>query len=180
MPAIEFQGQCFQLDDNENLLDGLLKQKASVPFSCRAGVCHSCLLQVTEGKPPADSQQFLTEKQTAKGFMLACQAHVIEDITVRLPLRDEVPGIITGLTQLSPTEIRLTMSTRLPFSISKGDQVYLVNHEGFEGHYPVADVSDDLLIIECLIERKAGGDPFSAWVHSDAQTGLRLMLIKQN
>ncbi|MGB0360999.1 MAG: 2Fe-2S iron-sulfur cluster-binding protein, partial [Endozoicomonas sp.] len=158
--------------------DGLLKRKGNLPFSCKAGVCHSCLMQVTNGNPPAGSQNFLTEQQVLKGYLLACQTTVKRDLALRLPQRDEVTGIITGLEQVNATEITLRLSTRLPFSIAVGDTFYIINHEGLEGCYEIAFISDDLLNMECQVERQAGGDPFSVWIHSEAHTGLRLMLIR--
>lgn len=180
MPEIQFQGNSYSLDEKENLLDGLLRQHARAPYSCRAGVCHSCMLRVTTGCAPAVAQSLLTEEQIRKGYILACQTKVTGDLSLALPTRDEVPGILTELESLSSTEITIKVSTRLPFEVSVGEHITLVSNEGFEATYPVTGHSEDLQTLECTITRSAGGSPFSAWIHSEARTGDRLMVIKND
>ncbi|WP_257293474.1 2Fe-2S iron-sulfur cluster-binding protein [Endozoicomonas sp. YOMI1] len=178
MPKVQFQGNSYPIGENENLLDGLLRQHARVPYSCRAGVCHSCLLRVTAGCAPAKAQSLLTAEQIKKGYILACQTKVTGDLSLALPTRDEVPGILTELESLSSTEVIIKLSTRLPFEVAIGEHITLVSNEGFEATYPVTGVNSDLQTLECIIVRSAGGSPFSAWIHSEARAGDRLMVIK--
>ena len=178
MPVIQFQGNSYPLDDNENLLDGLLRLNARAPYSCRAGICHSCMLRVTKGCTPAEAPSSLTAEQIKKGYILACQTSVSDHLSLTLPTRDEVPGILTELIALSSTEMTIKISTRLPFEVAIGEHITLVSNEGFEASYPVTGVNEDLQILECTITRSAGGSPFSAWIHSEASTGDRLMVIK--
>lgn len=178
MPVIQFQGNSYPLNEQENLLDGLLRQNARIPYSCRAGVCHSCMLRVSAGCAPVEGQSSLTPGQINKGYILACQTLVSDNLSLSLPTRNEVPGILTDLTPLSSTEIQVRVSTRLPFEVNAGEYVTLICNEGIEASYPVTDISDDLQTLECIIIRSAGGTPFSAWIHSRAKTGDRLMVIK--
>ncbi|KEI72162.1 2Fe-2S iron-sulfur cluster-binding protein [Endozoicomonas elysicola] len=178
MPEIQFQGNSYSLDEKENLLDGLLRQHARAPYSCRAGVCHSCMLRVTAGCVPTEAQSSLTAEQIKKGYILTCQTRVSESLSLALPTRDEVPGVITDLTPVSSTEVTIKVSTRLPFEVSVGEHITLVSNEGFEASYPVADFNEDIQTLECTITRSAGGSPFSIWIHSEAAIGDRLMVIK--
>ncbi len=178
MPVIQFLGNSYPLDDNENLLDGLLRLNARAPYSCRAGICHSCMLRVTTGCVPTEAQSSLTAEQIKKGYILTCQTTVSERLSLTLPVRDEVPGILTDLTPISSTEVTIKVSTRLPFEVSIGEHITLVSNEGFEASYPVADFDEDIQTLECTITRSAGGSPFSIWIHSEAKTGDRLMVIK--
>ncbi len=169
MPVIQFQGNSYLLDENENLLDGLLRHRVRVPFSCRAGVCHSCLLRVInrQGEPCQ-----------SPSHLLACQTVVQVDLSLALPTRDEMPGIITELTRLNATEIRIEVSLRLPFAVRSGEHVTLVCNEGFESVFAVSAISADSQTLSCVIKRVAGGCQFSAWIHSQAQTGDRLMVSR--
>ena len=180
MPVIEFQGQSYHLEEKENLLSGLLKHNARAPFSCRTGVCHSCLLKVSAGHFPKDGQQLLTQEQAQNGYVLACQATVSNDLSLKIPERDEVPGIISELFELSPTKLLLTISVRHPISAKENDSVYIINHEGDGGHYQLTAISEGSLTLECIIERQVGGTPFSKWVHTLAEAGSRLMVIRQS
>lgn len=179
MPKIEFQGDSYSLDDHENLLDGLLRLNAKAPYSCRAGVCHSCMLRVIDGCMPTNTQSSLTSAQIRKGYILACQTSVTDHLRLALPARDEAPGVLTELIPLSPTEMAIKVVTRLPFEVSPGEHITLVTREGLEASYPVTAFNEELQILEFHITRSAGGSPFSAWIYSSAQTGDRLVLMKQ-
>ncbi|MFK0573668.1 2Fe-2S iron-sulfur cluster-binding protein [Endozoicomonas sp.] len=178
MPVIQFQGNSYPLDEEENLLDGLLRQNARAPYSCRAGICHSCMLRVTSGSASVEGQTSLTPEQIKNGYILACQTVVTENLELTLPTRDEVPGILTDIAPISSTEVQIKVSTRLPFEVNAGEYVTFICNEGFEASYPVTVVSEALQTLECVIRRSAGGNPFSVWIHSQARTGDRLMVIK--
>lgn len=59
--------------------DGLLLEAAeraglALPYSCRAGVCSTCRVRVTEGTVAMDRNQALEDWETQAGFVLCCQA----------------------------------------------------------------------------------------------------------
>ena len=170
MPLIQFQGNSYSLSEGENLLDGLLRYNAKIPYSCRGGVCRSCLLRVIT---PADPQS--TEKTN---HILACQTMVSAALNLALPCRDEMPGIITALTPCTATEVALRIATRLPLSITVGDTVTLVSADSLEENFTVTACDEHKQTLECTVTRIAGGNAFSAWLHAQAVVGDRLMVIK--
>jgi len=161
VPMIQFQGSAYLLDDGENLLDGLLRQNARVPHSCRAGVCHSCLLRTTTGTT-----------------LLACQTTVTTPLCLTLPCRNEAPGIITAITPHTTTEVTVEIATRLPLAITVGETVTLVSGNGLEGSFALITCDESRQTFTCNVTRIAGGSAFSAWVHADAAVGDRLMVVK--
>lgn len=163
MPMIEFQGSAYLLDDGENLLDGLLRHNARVPHSCRAGVCCSCLLRMAEG--------------TA---ILACQTSVTAPLSLTLPCRNEVPGIITAITPDTATEVIVEIATRLPLSVAAGETVTLVSADGLEENFMLITHDETRQTLTCNVTRVAGGSLFNTWVHARAAVGDRLMVIKAN
>lgn len=163
MPMIEFQGSAYLLDDGENLLDGLLRHNARAPHSCRAGVCRSCLLRMAEG--------------TA---ILACQTVVTAPLSLTLPCRNEVPGIITAITPHTATEVTVEIATRLPLSVAAGETVTLVSADGLEENFMLITHDETRQTLTCSVTRVAGGSPFNTWVHARAAVGDRLMVIKAN
>ena len=167
MPMIQFQGSSYLLNDGENLLDGLLRRNAKIPYSCRAGVCRSCLLRVTTDAPLA-----------GENLILACQTTVANPLTLTLPCRDEVSGIITALTPRTATEITVEITTRLPLTIGVGEIVTLVSGESLEESFAVLTYDENRQTLECAVPRIAGGSAFNAWVHANAAVGDRLLVIK--
>ena len=100
MAKIHFGNQSYAAAPGESLLDTLLANHCRVPWSCRAGLCHSCLMQATLGEVPSEASPGLSQDQINSGFFLACQCFPTNDITVRLPERhlQPQPALITERT----------------------------------------------------------------------------------
>lgn len=58
----------------ENLLAAALRMGLNVPHSCRAGMCASCMCQVTEGSVHLRHNESLDQRDLDRGWTLACQA----------------------------------------------------------------------------------------------------------
>lgn len=61
-------------DNQSKILQQLLSQKFPVPYSCKSGICGSCICQLEEGDVELIENEYLTEKETASGKILACMA----------------------------------------------------------------------------------------------------------
>jgi ring-1,2-phenylacetyl-CoA epoxidase subunit PaaE len=57
------------------ILDAADKQGLDVPFSCKGGVCCTCLARVKEGEVSMEKNYSLTDKEVSEGLVLTCQAH---------------------------------------------------------------------------------------------------------
>ena len=180
MPIIRFAGKAFSLNDNENLLSGLLRNQARIPFSCRAGVCHSCLLKLDQGTVPANSQHNLNQSDIKNNCFLACQSVVNSPLVVSIPKREEIPVRIINLKHTGPTEILLTVSPQFPFVGSVGETVYILSHAGIETQLPMLAINTEKNTIEFAVARKAG-DSFSSWLHEHARVDdLLIVSNRQN
>ena len=93
-----------------NLLDALNQAGVGVPYSCRAGSCHACLVrclgQVDDQQPDA-----LSPAQRQDGWRLACQCQVIGDLEVETfdPLRDGLAARVVGADWLNTNVLRLRL-----------------------------------------------------------------------
>jgi ring-1,2-phenylacetyl-CoA epoxidase subunit PaaE len=66
----------FELDNQgKSILDAALDAGMDAPYSCKGGVCTSCMAKLVEGTVSMDANYALTDKETAAGFILCCQAH---------------------------------------------------------------------------------------------------------
>ncbi len=59
----------------KTILDYCIEEDLDPPYSCRGGVCVSCMAKVVEGKVVMDSNNALTDKELSEGYILTCQAH---------------------------------------------------------------------------------------------------------
>lgn len=74
----------FELDiQGKTILDAAIDAGVDAPYSCKGGVCTSCMAKLLEGTVKMDANYALTDKEVASGFILCCQAHPTSD-TVKL------------------------------------------------------------------------------------------------
>ncbi len=71
----------FELDQHGNsILDTALDAGLDAPFSCKGGVCTTCMAKLTEGAVHMDANYALTDKEVKQGFILCCQSHPMTDV----------------------------------------------------------------------------------------------------
>ena len=94
MPEICVGERRWAVPTGSNLLDALNEAGLNVPYSCRAGSCHACLVHCLAGQPLDALPEALALDKHALGWRLACQCRVVEDLQVALfdPQRDGVPA----------------------------------------------------------------------------------------
>lgn len=86
MATVTYQGREIELRPEETLLDGLLRAGIVVPFSCRGGICHTCLMRrVDNGAVPEQAQHGLSVQQKQQRYLLPCMCIAEEDMVVALP-----------------------------------------------------------------------------------------------
>jgi ring-1,2-phenylacetyl-CoA epoxidase subunit PaaE len=73
----------FSMSKKMDILEAALKEKLDAPFSCKGGICSSCLAKVTKGKATMTKNTILTDEEVAEGLILTCQAHpTTSEITI--------------------------------------------------------------------------------------------------
>lgn len=71
--VLHYQGHAVVCRDHETALDALLRAGAPIPFSCKSGICHRCMVRCIDGDVPEAARRKLPEHQQARGCLLACQ-----------------------------------------------------------------------------------------------------------
>ena len=66
-------------DKKLTLLDNVLNQDIDAPYSCKGGVCCSCICRVIEGETNMPVNNLLTDSEIAEGLVLACQTYAVSD-----------------------------------------------------------------------------------------------------
>ncbi|RMZ60008.1 hypothetical protein D1632_10465 [Chryseobacterium nematophagum] len=70
-------------NNKDKILQQLLIQKFPVPYSCKSGICGSCECILEEGEVDLLENEYLTEKEEAKGHILACMS-IIKSKKIKL------------------------------------------------------------------------------------------------
>jgi ring-1,2-phenylacetyl-CoA epoxidase subunit PaaE len=69
-------------EQGKSILDAAIDAGMDAPYSCKGGVCTSCMAKVLEGTVKMDANYALTDKEVNNGFILCCQAHPTSDTLV--------------------------------------------------------------------------------------------------
>lgn len=75
--VLEFNKNTYQLEVPwyKRILQVALEHHIDVPYSCRAGICSSCVATCTSGSVKMDYNEILTDAEIAQGRVLICTAH---------------------------------------------------------------------------------------------------------
>lgn len=65
----------FIMPQTKTVLDAALENHIDAPYSCRGGVCSTCIAKIEEGQAVMKKNQILTDEEIEAGYILTCQAH---------------------------------------------------------------------------------------------------------
>lgn len=80
---LNFKGETYNLDIPwpKRILDVALENKIKLPYSCRGGVCSTCVANCTKGNVRMDYNEVLTDDELERGRVLVCTGHPTENGT---------------------------------------------------------------------------------------------------
>ena len=127
MPELHVGDRQWSVAPGSNLLDALNQNGVAVPYSCRAGSCHACLVQCVQGLPSDSRPDALGAEQRQQGWRLACQCQVVEDLQVHTfdPQQDGRPAEVAAVDWLSASVLRLRLTPQRPLRYSAGQHLVL-------------------------------------------------------
>ncbi|AMO68813.1 oxidoreductase FAD/NAD(P)-binding domain protein [gamma proteobacterium BDW918] len=195
MSTLTFNGQEYVVQDDENVLDTLLRNKISIPHGCRAGACQACILIAKPDQIPDDCQHGLSNERIQQGYFLSCRCEPEQDMTLRLPnlSGEKHLATIAEKMQLNPKILRLRLHCRLRWRAGQYITLWLndttarcysiasvASLEDFiELHiriYPKGAVSPQLLNTEIGDELLIQG-PYGECVYDNKQSQQSILLI---
>jgi ring-1,2-phenylacetyl-CoA epoxidase subunit PaaE len=72
----------FNLKAGETILQAAQKNGLELPYSCKRGICSSCICQLNSGSVYLHYNQILTDNDLINGRILTCTAHPTEPVVV--------------------------------------------------------------------------------------------------
>ncbi|MBS7661785.1 iron-sulfur-binding ferredoxin reductase [Pseudomonas lalucatii] len=142
-----------------NLLDALLAGGVAVPYSCRAGSCHACLVRCLHGEPLDAKPGALDARSRDQGWRLACQCRVVDDLQLEVfdPLRDGRPARIDSCDWLSPSVLRLRLIPQRPLHYRAGQHLVLWTEAGVARPYSLASLPGEDPWLEFHLDCRQSG-----------------------
>lgn len=174
MTVIRYNDQLIQLDAEQSVLDALNSHGASIPFSCRSGICQSCLMQAQEGTPPAEAQQGLKDSLKLQNYFLACVCHPHTDLSVTLPDANANQALITAtvkqLELLNDEIMQVILDFQNRFDYRAGQFINLYLDQTISRSYSLASVPQQDHYLHLHVRRLPDGQ-VSNWIHQTLKTG---------
>lgn len=126
MPELCVGARRWTVPTGSNLLDALNAAGLNVPYSCRAGSCHACLVHCLAGQPADALPEALALDKHAQGWRLACQCRVIEDLRLAVfdPLQDGLPAQVCAVDWFG-TVLRLRLRPERALRYQAGQHLVL-------------------------------------------------------
>lgn len=126
MPELYVGERHWSVTAGSNLLDALNLAGVAVPYSCRAGSCHACLVRC-HGEVEDKQPEALSPAQRQDGWRLACQCQVSGDLRVEAfdPTRDGLPAQVVGVDWLNPNVLRLRLQPERGLRYRAGQHLVL-------------------------------------------------------
>jgi ring-1,2-phenylacetyl-CoA epoxidase subunit PaaE len=72
----------FSMQKGQSVLEAALENGQEAPFSCKAGVCSTCMGKVLEGEVEMISNHALEDYEVERGYVLTCQSYPLSDTLV--------------------------------------------------------------------------------------------------
>ncbi|WP_339822449.1 2Fe-2S iron-sulfur cluster-binding protein [Sulfitobacter dubius] len=69
----------FTMQKGQSVLEAALENGQEAPFSCKAGVCSTCMGKVLEGEVEMISNHALEDYEVERGYVLTCQSYPLSD-----------------------------------------------------------------------------------------------------
>lgn len=165
MPNITYNGQSYSCRNDESVLDALTRQGVVVPFSCRNGICHVCLMRKISGKLNSAEQKGLKENLKAKGYFLPCKCMPTDDMELAPPNKDDLysPAMIVEKILVNDSICKIKLESATNISYRAGQFINLRRSDGLVRSYSLASVPDQDPTLELHIKRMPGGQ-MSNWI----------------
>ncbi|MGZ8256200.1 MAG: 2Fe-2S iron-sulfur cluster-binding protein [Gallionella sp.] len=165
MPKISYQALTVLARDDETVLEACLRGGLSLPFSCRAGTCHSCLSVAATGDIPIAAQRGLTPEQVEQSMFLPCLCVASGDMTLLPAVAAKLwtGSVLQGKKMLTAELGEFLLEPTLPVACAQGEVIKLRSPAGqvYSARIENQPSEDYFLAIHVA---RVSGDAFNDWL----------------
>jgi len=181
MPSITFGGQSYQCKERESVLDCMTAHGVTIPSSCHAGLCQTCLMQAVNGKVPATAQVGLRTSLAAQNYLLACCCFPEEDMEVALPGAGigKHSATVVEINPLNSEIVGLKLSLATKLKYKAGQFINLHKDTVTARPYSLASVPEVDEHLQLHV-RKLPNGLVSHWIHQTLKIGDSIEISDAN
>jgi ferredoxin/truncated hemoglobin YjbI len=168
-PTIRYKSRAVALQPGETALEALLRVGADIPFSCKGGVCHTCMVKSSDAACAHEAQHGLPAHLAQAGYVLACKYQPLTDVVLepRKPEDMLTQCVLADLIVHEDGRIVVQFEPMSTIQYQRGDRLRLAT----DSHEPelelISDPAADYLLQAELLPGQATSCP--DWMHPDKQ-----------
>lgn len=172
MPVITFQDTEYETGADESVLDTLLRHDVDIPYSCKAGVCNTCIMVSEAADLPANATKGLKDTLVARGHFLACQCVPTDHLVIRYADESGLFGkaVVIEKDFLSQDVCRMRLCSATDLYYRAGQYINIRMPIGQIRSYSLASLPAQDDYLEMHIKRMENGQ-VSNWLLDDVQIG---------
>lgn len=172
MATLTFNDQNFICQENETVLDTLLRENVDIAHGCQQGVCQSCVMRSIDGQPPKASQEGLRENQKQQNHFLSCLCKPEHDMKIDHVEQSNFIHEFEVLAKqmLNHDTLLLRLLHEQNFTFKSGQFINLKSPDNITRSYSISNIPNEQQHIELQIRLLPNGR-FSSWVHHDLDIG---------
>jgi NAD(P)H-flavin reductase/ferredoxin len=172
MFTVTIDENSYSCQPGETVLDALLRENVNLPYACKKGTCHSCMVRSIGITPPKVAQAGLKNTLQSLNYFLPCQCYAEQDMTIKLPDQSDFyrMGTVIDNTLLSRNTLLLVVAFEDAFEFKAGQFVNLQRDDGLTRSYSIANIPKQSNTLEFHIRRLPGGE-FTSWLHDEVSVG---------
>lgn len=165
MKILSFDGVSVNCSSHETVLDAFLRQGVTVPFSCRNGTCHTCMLVATKGEIPKESQKGIKPYLVDSGYFLPCKCKPVENMEMELPRAEELysTAVVIEKKMITTDICRILLEPSNPLDYRAGQFINIRHPDGDLRSYSLASVPGLDHLLELHVKKMQGGK-LSNWI----------------
>lgn len=131
-PTLRYKSHTVTLQSGETALDALLRVGADIPFSCKGGSCHTCMVRCSDTAAPAEARKGLPAHLVQAGYVLACkyQPQVDAQLEPRRPEDMVTRCMLTEATVTGDGRVLLQFEAASEIKYQRGDRLRLLGAPG--------------------------------------------------
>ncbi|ABZ76235.1 ferredoxin [Shewanella halifaxensis HAW-EB4] len=176
MSRFFLDGQTFESQLNESVLDTLIRSGNAISYSCKKGTCKTCLVQHVGGELSPGAQRGLNARLKANDYLCACQCIPKDGLRLKTVLEQDlfISAQLVERQFVSDSLMKLVIKLSERLDSLPGQYINLRRFDGLTRSYAIVKCLEGNLI-EMHITRKHNGQ-FSNWLFGTASVGEQLLV----
>ncbi len=172
MPTITYQGRAYECRESETVLDALTRHNVEVPYSCKKGICLSCMMRAVDGPVPDEAQEGIRDTLCSQGYFLACICKCDYDRELAPPEDAKLfsRATVIDVHPLAPSISRILLQPATPLYYHAGQFINLRRGDGLTRSYSLASVPRLDEHLELHVKRMTNG-AMSNWLLDELKPG---------